>query len=115
MLIARTYQRFISQEYFHSQYGIQIKHPNAVGVRLSPLSAANQVIVPIELCTLLPGQLYKKRLPVSITTDMVRFATLKLDERFAEIRGNQTRREIESPVSAPSFTTYDTLDLDSAA
>lgn len=55
---------------------------------LSGAKAPSPVIVPIELCTVIEGQLYKKKLPNHLTADAVRFSTLKPGDRLDRIVRN---------------------------
>ena len=43
-------------------------------------------MIPIELCTVLPGQLMRKQFPEDKTNDMVEFARKRPAERLAAIR-----------------------------
>jgi len=43
-------------------------------------------MIPIELCTVLPGQLMRKQFPEDKTNDMVDFARKKPAERLAAIQ-----------------------------
>ena len=43
-------------------------------------------MIPIEVCTVLPGQLMRKQFPEDKTNDMVEFARKKPAERLAAIR-----------------------------
>jgi eukaryotic translation initiation factor 2C len=82
------------QDYLRSSFNITLKHPRCFGIRLTGRNAPRQAIVPAEICVVLPGQLYKKKLPSHLTSDVVRFSTLKPDDRRSRILNNA-----ESPVS----------------
>ncbi|KAF8898225.1 ribonuclease H-like domain-containing protein [Gymnopilus junonius] len=72
--------------HFYEAHGIKIEHPTIIGVRLTNKNAERQDIVPLELCEIEPGQLYKKKLPEEYTSDMVKFATQKPFERQKRIK-----------------------------
>ncbi|KAF5387039.1 hypothetical protein D9615_001654 [Tricholomella constricta] len=85
------------QEYYKDAYNMTLKFPNIIGVRLSGKKATFPVVVPAELCTILPGQLYTKRLPDHLTKVMVDFATIKPNDRLRQIESGETG--LESPVN----------------
>ncbi|KAJ6618325.1 Piwi domain-containing protein [Mycena sp. CBHHK59/15] len=85
------------EEHFRRAYNVRLAHPNTFGVRLSGSSAPFPVIVPAELCDVLPGQLYKKRLPVSATTAAVDFATMAPRNRLQTIAGGHSTG-VASPI-----------------
>lgn len=63
-------------------------------------NASHPVVYPAELCSILPGQLYKKRLPNHLTSEAVSFATMTPDVRLKAIMGDgDNGRGIVSPVS----------------
>ena len=68
------------QHYFSEAYGIKMRHPTIFGVKLSK-NPKKLDVVPLQFCTIKPGQLYKKKLPEVYTSDMVRFATMKPYQR----------------------------------
>jgi eukaryotic translation initiation factor 2C len=70
----------INQDYFREAYNIHIGNSRIVGIRLSPKSGRDD-IVPLELCSVRPGQLYKRKLPEELTRDMVGFSAVKPQER----------------------------------
>ncbi|KAG5653267.1 hypothetical protein H0H81_001427 [Sphagnurus paluster] len=73
------------EEHFQQVYNITLNYPNIIGVRLNGKKSPFPVIVPAELCTVLPGQLYRKKLPDHLTKAMVDFATTKPDDRLRQI------------------------------
>ncbi|KAJ7090241.1 argonaute-like protein [Mycena belliarum] len=78
-------------------HNIKLKYPGAFGVRISGKNAPFPVIVPAELCILLPGQLYKKRIPSSATSLAVDFATMAPKARLQTIAGGTTAG-VQSPI-----------------
>jgi len=64
--------------------------PLAIGVRVSPRNAPFKVIVPGELCDVLPGQLFKKKLPDVFTGEMVKFAAMRPSDRLDKIKAAVT-------------------------
>ncbi|RDB21168.1 Protein argonaute [Hypsizygus marmoreus] len=84
------------EEHYKEAHNRTIKHPNAFGVRLTKPNAPFQVIVPAELCTIIPGQLYRKRIPDHLTKAVVDFATVKPNDRLRQIQTGDGA--MESPV-----------------
>ncbi|KAJ7168155.1 ribonuclease H-like domain-containing protein [Mycena crocata] len=84
-------------EHYHRVYNINLQHPRTFGVRLSGRNAPFPVIVPAEFCAVLPGQLYKKRIPVSSTTAAVDFATMAPQTRMQVITGGH-QHGVQSPI-----------------
>lgn len=62
-------------------------------MRLSSANAPFPVVVPMELCTVIGGQLYKKKLPSHLVSEAVRFSTVRPDRKMGTILNNS-----ESPV-----------------
>ncbi|KAJ7273274.1 argonaute-like protein [Mycena rebaudengoi] len=86
----------IEQHYLRA-HNKRLSYPGAFGVRISGRNAPFEVIVPAELCAVLPGQLYKKRLPSSATTAAVGFATMEPQLRLQTISGKAGA--VESPIN----------------
>ncbi|KAJ7608108.1 argonaute-like protein [Mycena polygramma] len=84
----------IAEHYFKT-YHITLQYPNMIGVVTSPNSAPFKVVIPLELCTLVPGQQYKKKLPPEVTQDVRTFASLTPAKRLQMIVGEGAPR---SPV-----------------
>ncbi|KAJ7197205.1 argonaute-like protein [Mycena pura] len=89
---------------FFLSIGITLRYPNSFGVRLSGSNAPFAVIVPAELCDVIPGQLYKKRLPSAATSDAVTFATLRPRDRLRTITGGA--HNIPSPITTYCTSEY---------
>ncbi|KAJ7261381.1 ribonuclease H-like domain-containing protein [Mycena haematopus] len=83
------------QEHFRAAYNITLQHPGTFGVQIS--SRPFPVIIPAELCFVLPGQLYKKRLPPLATAAAVDFATQRPQDRMKTITGG-TNAGVQSPI-----------------
>jgi len=80
----RLFLDFNKQDYFYEAYNIRISNSRIVGIRLSPKSGRDD-IVPLELCSIRPGQLYRRKLPEELTRDMVSFSAVKPQERYRMI------------------------------
>ncbi|KAJ7803334.1 hypothetical protein B0H14DRAFT_2384618, partial [Mycena olivaceomarginata] len=65
-------------------------------------------IVPAELCKVIPGQLYKKCLPSSVTSTVVDFATQRPQDRLRTITHGMIAG-IQSPVSSFAPNIFATL------
>ncbi|KAK7023907.1 Argonaute-like protein [Favolaschia claudopus] len=85
------------QDYFRDVHNIPLTYPNTFGVLISGRSAPFPVIIPAELCKIIPGQLYKKRLPPTATSDAVDFATMRPQDRLRAIAG-VTNSGLQSPL-----------------
>ncbi|KAJ6547112.1 Piwi domain-containing protein [Mycena capillaripes] len=92
------------QEHFRAAYNISLAHPGTFGVRLSGRNAPFPVIVPAELCFILPGQLYKKRLPSTATAAAVDFATMQPRARMDTIVGGIGG--VQSPIQGYQNSEY---------
>ncbi|PPQ67563.1 hypothetical protein CVT24_002843, partial [Panaeolus cyanescens] len=73
-------------EHYYRAYGYRMQHPTIIGVRFSPKDSERQVIVPLELCEVERGQLYKKKLPDAVTPEVVKFASLRPAEKRDNIK-----------------------------
>ncbi|KAF8184938.1 ribonuclease H-like domain-containing protein [Mycena galopus ATCC 62051] len=93
------------QEHFRAAYNITLQHPVTFGVRVSGRNAPFPVIVPAELCAIIPGQLYKRRLPPSATAAAVDFATQRPSDRMRSITGG-TNAGVQSPIQGYSASEY---------
>jgi eukaryotic translation initiation factor 2C len=73
--------------HFQQAHGITLQFPKAFGVCITHSRAERAVIIPAELCEVVPGQLYKKKIPEALfTKDVVNFATLPPPERLSAIQ-----------------------------
>ncbi|ESK92884.1 argonaute-like protein [Moniliophthora roreri MCA 2997] len=67
--------------YMKSVHNIDLRYRGIVGAKLSGPNET-PIIVPLEVCMVQLGQLYKKRFPEEFTSAAVGFATLKPQERL---------------------------------
>lgn len=86
------------KNYYLEAHRIDLKFPRMVGVNLRPRNSENPTIIPMELCEVVPGQLYKKQLPAHLTDRMVSFTTLKPEDRKAMIMSSTKGKSTESPI-----------------
>ncbi|KAK0502821.1 Piwi domain-containing protein [Armillaria luteobubalina] len=94
-------------EYFRSAHSIDIQFPDAFGILTSGKNASHPVVYPAELCSVLPGQLYKKRLPNYLMSEAVSFATMSPDVRLKAIMGDgDNGRGIASPIQGYKGSKY---------
>ncbi|KAJ7658359.1 argonaute-like protein [Mycena polygramma] len=82
-------------EHYSKTYQITLSYPNTIGVVTSGKGAPFKAVIPLELCMMVPGQLYKERLPLS--TSVVDFATVAPSERQRMILTGG-RAQTRSPV-----------------
>ncbi|KZV61782.1 Piwi-domain-containing protein [Peniophora sp. CONT] len=66
--------------YFQSVLNRPLSHPDIVCAEL-----ATGAIIPLELCTVLPGQIIRKELPREKTKDVLAFSTKRPEERLQSI------------------------------
>ncbi|KAK0448292.1 argonaute-like protein [Desarmillaria tabescens] len=90
--------RITTVEAYFAALNRRIRYPDIIGLRLSTQDAENAVIVPAELCDVVPGQMFKKRLPSDLTSDAVSFGTIPPDRRLQSIRGLGRSNELQSPI-----------------
>ncbi|KAF5318016.1 hypothetical protein D9619_012255 [Psilocybe cf. subviscida] len=74
------------KDYWEANYGVVIRNRNIVGVRLTGKNHPRPQVVPLEVCEVVPGQLYKKKLPDNLVGEMVRFSAVSPAERWARIQ-----------------------------
>uniref|UniRef100_A0A0W0FZP2 Uncharacterized protein n=1 Tax=Moniliophthora roreri TaxID=221103 RepID=A0A0W0FZP2_MONRR len=77
-------------QYMEKAYNLRLQFHNIIGVRLTGPRADHPEIVPLELCEVKPGQLYKKKLPQGLTESAQSFATMKPNERMSHIEGQKS-------------------------
>lgn len=86
------------QQHYRTTHGIHLTQPRLPGVVLkAPPKHRRYEIVPMELCEIAPEQIYKKQLPDGSRDAMVKFSTLRPDDK---------KRRIEGVVSIRNFSTY---------
>ncbi|KAI0637098.1 Piwi domain-containing protein [Trametes polyzona] len=74
-------ERWTVQRHFEHKYNCQVRNPRFPGVRIG-----STAIVPAEFCIVVPGQLYRKKIPPHVQKDFLGFSTQKPDERMRAIR-----------------------------
>ncbi|KAJ6547086.1 ribonuclease H-like domain-containing protein [Mycena capillaripes] len=72
-------------EHYQKTYQLTLAYPDTFGVVTSGKGAPFKVVIPLELCTMLPGQLYKKKLPPDATAAVVGFAAIPPANRLRTI------------------------------
>lgn len=80
-----------------------MRYLDVPGVLVSPPNATMAVVLPMELCEVLEGQMYKKRLPSHLTSKMVGFSSALPEERLRAICSNSSST-MTSPVRPSSFS-----------
>ncbi|KAJ7602222.1 Piwi domain-containing protein, partial [Mycena polygramma] len=86
------------QEHYLKTYQITLSFPYTIGVVTSGKGAPFKVVIPLELCMMVPGQLYKKRLPPDATAAVVGFGAVTPAQRLQMILtggGAQTRSPVQ--------------------
>jgi hypothetical protein len=64
-----------------------MRYPNIVGIILGSKNADKPTVIPAEACVILPGQLYKKKIPEELYgKSALAFATMKPSERIGTIQ-----------------------------
>ncbi|KAF9049368.1 Piwi-domain-containing protein [Hymenopellis radicata] len=94
--VDRDGRRITVADHFRRMHNIGIQYPRIVSVVLSKPDAPHPVIVPLEVCTILPNQIYRKRLPSELTAQAVTFGTTRPLDRWKAItgQGRDGRRDI---------------------
>lgn len=75
-------------DYFEKQMGVTLKFPNVPVVNVG--NRANPIYIPMEFCTVLPGQPYRRFLSGDQTTEMLNFAARFPNQNAMSIAGDQT-------------------------
>lgn len=71
------------QQYYRETYNIHIKYPDIIGIALK--GRDGPVVIPAELCRVLPDQRYTRKLPQEYTKHMVEFTSEKPRARLQSI------------------------------
>jgi len=71
--------------HFQETYNIRIRYSDIFGVNLSGKKDPHPSVIPAELCQVIPGQLYKRKVPEYLTAKVVEFAKIKPQDRFRKI------------------------------
>ena len=67
--------------HYQQTWNIRLQQPNIFGVRIG-----RDAVIPAELCEVVPGQLYKKKIPADMSATFVKFATQRPDARLRSIQ-----------------------------
>lgn len=70
-----------TQAHYQQAWNIHLQLPRVFGVRIG-----RDAIIPAELCEVVPGQLYKKKIPADMGATFLKFATQKPDVRLRLIQ-----------------------------
>ncbi|KAJ3002386.1 hypothetical protein NUW54_g5874 [Trametes sanguinea] len=74
-------ERCTVARHFEQKYNVAVRFPRLVGVKVGQGS-----IIPAEFCEVVPGQLYRKKIPVECQNDFLLFSTQKPAERLRDIQ-----------------------------
>ena len=55
------------------------------GINISGKKNPHPSVIPAELCQVIPGQLYKRKVPEYLTAKVVEFSKIKPQDRFRKI------------------------------
>ncbi|KAF9036856.1 Piwi domain-containing protein [Panaeolus papilionaceus] len=79
-------REYTVDQHYRSAYGSPVRYPNIIGVRFTPKDAERPVVVPLEFCEVEGGQLYKKKIPDQLVSEVVRFSTQKPQQKQGHLR-----------------------------
>ncbi|RDD37817.1 Protein argonaute 1A, partial [Trichoplax sp. H2] len=84
-------------DYFKTTYGYTIRYPDLPCLKMNN----KEIHLPMEVCEIVPGQYYKKKINERETASMVRFAAIPADQRRGKIDTfvNRTAQYSTDPVS----------------
>ncbi|KAF8811942.1 argonaute-like protein [Phlegmacium glaucopus] len=71
--------------HFQETHNIRIQYLDIIGVNISGKNNPHPSVIPAELCQVIPGQLYKRKVPEYLTAKVVDFAKIKPQDRFRKI------------------------------
>lgn len=71
--------------HFQETYNIRIRYSEIFGVNISGKKNPHPSVIPAELCEVIPGQLYKRKVPEYLTAKVVDFAKIRPQDRFKKI------------------------------
>jgi eukaryotic translation initiation factor 2C len=89
------------QDHYKEAHGITLRCPDIIGVKLGS-AGHDAIVVPAEMCVVVPGQFYKKKLPQNLMEKTRDFATMRPEKRLEIIRQGLSRRDeqiLQPPVS----------------
>ena len=67
------------------KYNLQVRYPRIVGVKTSKTA-----IIPAEFCQIVPGQVYRKKIPSHAQKSLLDFATQRPQLRIRDIKNAVT-------------------------
>ncbi|EJD53159.1 Piwi-domain-containing protein [Auricularia subglabra TFB-10046 SS5] len=73
------------QEHYHRTYNHRLIHPEVFCVQVSS-SKERPIAYPIEICTIVGGQLFKKAIPPEVTRQMLQFGPNNPAQRLKDIK-----------------------------
>lgn len=71
--------------HFQETHNTRIQYMDIFGVNISGKNNPHPSVIPAELCQVIPGQLYKRKVPEYLTAKVVDFAKIKPQDRFKKI------------------------------
>ncbi|KAL7283289.1 hypothetical protein ACG7TL_002718 [Trametes sanguinea] len=74
-------ERWTVARHFQNKYNVPVRYPRLVGVKVGQGS-----VIPAEFCEVVPGQIYRKKIPTECQNDFLSFATQKPAERLRDIQ-----------------------------
>ncbi|KIM87566.1 hypothetical protein PILCRDRAFT_815121 [Piloderma croceum F 1598] len=72
------------KDHFKEAHGYMLQHPLIFGILVG--SKERAIVFPAEVCTVVEGQIYKKKVPQELTSHVVKFATSKPEDRLRTIK-----------------------------
>lgn len=75
----------VIKHHFQETHNIRIQYPDIFGVNISSKNNPHLSVIPAELCPVIPGQLYKRKVPEYLTAKIVDFAKIKPQDQFRKI------------------------------
>lgn len=99
--------------HYETAHNIRLAQPRLPGVVLkAPPKHRRYEIVPMERCEIAPEQIYKKQLPEGSRDAMVRFSTLKPDDKKRRIEGVSSRyKQCEAMIDAGMVVASQPMDV----
>ncbi len=71
------------EQYYAKKYNIKLQHPEVALIDVG--TAEKATYLPVELCRVLPGQMYKRKLTDDETAEMIRYAARPPQENAVQI------------------------------
>ncbi|EIM82440.1 Piwi-domain-containing protein [Stereum hirsutum FP-91666 SS1] len=73
-------QHWNVKDYYDRTHRYRLKYPDLFGVVLQ-----GGAVIPAEICDIVPGQLFKRKIPAELMTDVHRFASKQPTQRLGDI------------------------------